>query len=894
MKSADHSEEVLFREARQRPKGPEREAYLDHACAGNEALRNRLAALLQADESPDPFLEPQVSGLLGQMTTRPAPDSKVEEAGARIGHYKLLEKIGEGGCGVVYMAEQEEPIRRRVAFKVIKLGMDTKQVIARFESERQALALMDHPNIAKVHDAGATDTGRPYFVMELVRGIKITEYCDQNNLSTEERLSLFVQVCHAIQHAHQKGIIHRDIKPSNILVTLHDGVPVPKVIDFGIAKATTGQRLTDKTLFTAFQQFIGTPAYMSPEQAEMSGLDIDTRSDIYALGVLLYELLTGQTPFEQKALVAAGLDEMRRIIREQEPVRPSTRLSTLADPERTTVAKRRGADPPQLIHLLRGDLDWIVMKAIEKDRTRRYETANGVADDILRHLSNEPVAARPPNRLYRLQKLVRRNKLVFVAAALIAAVLVAATGVSVWQAVRATRAETLAKQRLAESEAISKFLTEVFQSPDPERDGRTITVAETLGAAAKKLETDLANQPARRASLQATLGETYWGLGLYGEAIAMQEKVRDYYLATFGPEHPDTLNAMEDLAGSYTHAGRHDEALKLREQVLPLSRKALGPEHTVTVRAMASLADSYRDAGRYEEALKLQEQVLALRRKVLGPEHHHTIFAMRDLSDFYYNAGRRDESLKLKEEEVALRRKVSGLENTYTLWDMGDLASLYDQAGRREEALKLREQVLALRRKVSGPEHPDTLWAMFALANSYDQAGRREEALKLREDLLVLRRKVFGPEHPDTLWAMHHLAHSYDEAGRWDEARKLREEALALRRKVFGPAHPDTLNALDDIAHTLATSDVSEIRNGTNAVRLAEEAVAATSRTNASFLDTLAAAYAETHQFDKAVRTQNDAIAVLRNEAEKSDYKSRLKLYEDKTPYRQPTNNPAR
>jgi serine/threonine protein kinase/tetratricopeptide (TPR) repeat protein len=894
MKSADHSEEVLFREARQRPKGPEREAYLDHACAGNEALRNRLAALLQADESPDPFLEPQVSGLLGQMTTRPAPDSKVEEAGARIGHYKLLEKIGEGGCGVVYMAEQEEPIRRRVAFKVIKLGMDTKQVIARFESERQALALMDHPNIAKVHDAGATDTGRPYFVMELVRGIKITEYCDQNNLSTEERLSLFVQVCHAIQHAHQKGIIHRDIKPSNILVTLHDGVPVPKVIDFGIAKATTGQRLTDKTLFTAFQQFIGTPAYMSPEQAEMSGLDIDTRSDIYALGVLLYELLTGQTPFEQKALVAAGLDEMRRIIREQEPVRPSTRLSTLADPERTTVAKRRGADPPQLIHLLRGDLDWIVMKAIEKDRTRRYETANGVADDILRHLSNEPVAARPPNRLYRLQKLVRRNKLVFVAAALIAAVLVAATGVSVWQAVRATRAETLAKQRLAESEAISKFLTEVFQSPDPERDGRTITVAETLGAAAKKLETDLANQPARRASLQATLGETYWGLGLYGEAIAMQEKVRDYYLATFGPEHPDTLNAMEDLAGSYTHAGRHDEALKLREQVLPLSRKALGPEHTVTVRAMASLADSYRDAGRYEEALKLQEQVLALRRKVLGPEHHHTIFAMRDLSDFYYNAGRRDESLKLKEEEVALRRKVSGLENTYTLWDMGDLASLYDQAGRREEALKLREQVLALRRKVSGPEHPETLWAMFALANSYDQAGRREEALKLREDLLVLRRKVFGPEHPDTLWAMHHLAHSYDEAGRWDEARKLREEALALRRKVFGPAHPDTLNALDDIAHTLATSDVSEIRNGTNAVRLAEEAVAATSRTNASFLDTLAAAYAETHQFDKAVRTQNDAIAVLRNEAEKSDYKSRLKLYEDKTPYRQPTNNPAR
>src|ERR1035441_3077328 len=353
----------------------------------------------------------------GTIRIAPLPEtSPSEKPGDRIGHYKLLQQIGEGGMGTVWMAEQAEPVRRKVALKVVKLGMDTKQVVARFEAERQALALMDHPNIAKVLDAGATDTGRPYFVMELVRGIRITDYCDQNNLSTEQRLDLFIQVCHAIQHAHQKGIIHRDIKPSNILVTVNDGVPVPKVIDFGIAKVTGGQVLTDKTLFTAFEQFIGTPAYMSPEQAEMSGLDIDTRSDIYALGVLLYELLTGQTPFEQKALVAAGLDEMRRIIREQEPVRPSTRLSTLTDPERTTVAKRRGADPPQLIHLLRGDLDWIVMKALEKDRTRRYETANGVADDVLRHLNNEPIAARPPNRLYRFQKVVRRNKLPFTAA----------------------------------------------------------------------------------------------------------------------------------------------------------------------------------------------------------------------------------------------------------------------------------------------------------------------------------------------------------------------------------------------------------------------------------------------------------------------------------------------
>jgi WD40 repeat protein/serine/threonine protein kinase len=366
------------------------------------------------------------------------PARAIEQTGDQIGRYKLLQKIGEGGCGVVYMAEQEEPVHRRVALKVIKLGMDTKQVIARFGAERQALALMDHPNIAKVLDAGATETGRPYFVMELVRGIRITDYCDQNNVPTGERLKLFAQVCQAIQHAHQKGVIHRDIKPSNILVTLHDGVPVPKVIDFGIAKATQG-RLTDQTLFTAFEQFIGTPAYMSPEQAEMSGLDIDTRSDIYSLGVLLYELLVGATPFAAEELLAAGLDQMRRMIREQEPVRPSTRLSTMVEGELTTTARHRQTDAPKLIHLVRGDLDWIAMKCLEKDRTRRYETANGLAGDIQRHLNSEPVLARPPSNAYRFQKFVRRNKGIVTAVAVVAAVLVLGILASAWEAIRATR-----------------------------------------------------------------------------------------------------------------------------------------------------------------------------------------------------------------------------------------------------------------------------------------------------------------------------------------------------------------------------------------------------------------------------------------------------------------------
>ncbi|HEX4350084.1 MAG TPA: serine/threonine-protein kinase, partial [Verrucomicrobiae bacterium] len=409
--SESNREEAIFDAALQLP--PEQRAeHIRQACGNDEELRQRVEALLAAHERAGAFMAEPVASSPKPTIVLSFPVT--EKAGDKIGRYKLLQQIGEGGCGVVYMAEQEEPVRRRVALKVIKLGMDTKSVIARFEAERQALAMMDHPNIAKVLDAGATENGRPFFVMELVRGIKITDYCDQNKLSTEERLGLFMQVCNAIQHAHQKGIIHRDIKPSNILVTLHDGKPVPKVIDFGIAKATQG-RLTDQTLFTAFEQFIGTPAYMSPEQAEMSGLDIDTRSDIYSLGVLLYELLAGSTPFDGHELMSQGIDQMRKTIREKEPVRPSTRFATLKGEELATTAKRRSAEQSKLMHQLKGDLDWIAMKCLEKDRTRRYDTATGLAADLKRHLNNEPVAARPPSTVYRIQKAIRRNKISFAA-----------------------------------------------------------------------------------------------------------------------------------------------------------------------------------------------------------------------------------------------------------------------------------------------------------------------------------------------------------------------------------------------------------------------------------------------------------------------------------------------
>ena len=512
------SDETIFAAALQWETPAQRAAYLEEACAGQPALRARVEALLQASDAAQTFLERPVGG------PRPTPGESAatvkvgfsellpatEGPGTKIGRYKLLQQIGEGGCGTVFMAEQEEPVRRRVALKVIKLGMDTKSVIARFEAERQALALMDHPNIARVLDAGATDSGRPFFVMELVRGIPITRYCDENKLDTQARLDLFIKVCQAIQHAHQKGIIHRDIKPSNILVTLHDGVPVPKVIDFGIAKATEG-RLTNQTLFTAFEQFIGTPAYMSPEQAEMSGLDIDTRSDIYALGVLLYELLTGKTPFDAKELAQSGIDAMRKTIREKEPLRPSTRL-TQAIVAAEVTRRTAGNDEPsassrrrlqELVNLIRGDLDWIVMKCLEKDRTRRYETANGLASDIQRHLRNEPVLARPPSAAYKFQKAFRRNKLVFVAGGVVANGLLIAVSALAFALIR----ERSLKSESARADSVAAFATTLLDDSLPKflREGNVTAVRTVLESADRLASRMLTNSPAAELTVRYAL-----------------------------------------------------------------------------------------------------------------------------------------------------------------------------------------------------------------------------------------------------------------------------------------------------------------------------------------------------------------------------------------------------
>ena len=450
----------------------ERRAYLDRACADNPALRAKVERMLSRHSKADTFFQNSQPGIdvaqlaeeLGSETLKAALASSDDEMEKQVGPFKLTERLGEGGCAVVYLAEQEKPVRRQVAFKLIKLGMDTKSFIARFNAERQALALMDHPNIARVLDAGATETGRPFFVMELVRGVKITEFCDANHYDLRQRLELFIKVCQAIQHAHQKGIIHRDIKPSNVLVTLIDGVPVPKVIDFGIAKAISGEQLTELTVFTAHEHFVGTPAYMSPEQAELSSLGIDTRSDVYSLGVLLYELLTGKTPFDQKELIQSGLDEMRRKLREQDPPRPSTKLGGMRVEELTQTAAHRRIDPARLKLVLRGDLDWIVMTAMEKDRERRYQTAIGLSLDVRHYLNHEPVVARPPSRLYRFQKLVRRNRGVFISIAAVSLALIAGFGTSTWLFIKEREArlqEQEARREAQKNEALLRRQAEV-------------------------------------------------------------------------------------------------------------------------------------------------------------------------------------------------------------------------------------------------------------------------------------------------------------------------------------------------------------------------------------------------------------------------------------------------
>ena len=669
----------------------------------------------------------------------------------------------------MFLAEQQEPIKRRVALKIIKLGMDTKELVARFEAERQALAMMDHPNIAKVLDAGATATGRPFFVMELVQGAKITDYCDQNHLSTRERLELFVQVSQAVQHAHQKGIIHRDLKPSNILVTQQDGVPVPKVIDFGIAKATSGQLLADRTIFTAFEQFMGTPAYMSPEQAGMSGLDIDTRSDIYSLGVLLYELLTGTTPFETQELAALGIEAIRRIIREQDPPKPSARLITMVNSELTTTANRRQTEPPRLIRQVRGDLDWIVIKCLEKDRSRRYETANDLGADILRHLNHDPVIAGPPSSFYRLKKFVRRNQLAFGAGLVVAATLVIGLGVSTWlflkektvreraetaekvqnllrrkaesartnETIARQRAETNEKQTRAEAikrRQVAQFLKEMLQGVRPAISlGRDTSIQrEILDHTVERIGRDLQANPEVEAELRNTIGDVYFALGEYELAETMIRDALALRRRDLGDDNLEVAESLNSLARVLCRRSRLLEAEAVQRQALALRKKLLPQTHPQVADSLGDLALILDDKGNYQEAETLNREALALRKQSMGNVHPMTATSLNNLAVVLYKQA------KLPEAEDFYRQALNTWTRVYTnehldmAPTLSGLGEVLADRGELDEAEDLLHKSLDIRRKYLGEAHPETADALGDLASGTDSArqiggGRKRE-----------------------------------------------------------------------------------------------------------------------------------------------------------------------
>jgi len=792
--------------------------------------------LRRAIESDDP--ESDAPPPVETETVPAVPARSIEGPGAVIGRYRLLQQIGEGGFGTVYMAEQKQPVKRKVALKIIKLGMDTKQVIARFEAERQALAMMDHPNIARVLDAGATETGRPFFVMELVKGVPITEYCDTESLRTRDRLDLFIDVCRAVQHAHQKGIIHRDIKPSNVMITLHDGKPVPKVIDFGIAKATN-RDLTDKTLFTEYHQLIGTPAYMSPEQAEMSGLDLDTRSDIYSLGVLLYELLTGTTPVSNKRFRGMGLGEIQHVIREEAPQKPSTRLSDMSrgrtpgngqsgtTSDKTSIqyiTNHRRTDIAGLRREISGDLDWIIMKCLEKDRSRRYETANGLARDVERHLNDEPVAAGPPSQAYRLRKAIRRNKGVFVGIATVFAALLAGVIVSTSfyfkteaqrrlvdeerlsarvserramrerdesiAATRQAKAETTALAELVATfaagktgEEVSKVVGEhLAETPAPEGLVRAAMIKKNIALghiaeARQHIEAIMAIEPLkrRRPLLRALLPRTIdqvFALALgdqarYAEAEVLWRMRVEVQRRTLGQEHPTTLNAMNALVIALSRQGRYAEAEALCRKALAIRRRVSGEKHLATLWLMNNLAHKLLQQGRYAEAEPIARKCVELSGSLFGEKLFNTMQYKDTLAEILLRRGKLAEAEDLYREKLSFDRQRAAQNPRAVNLGLAGMAETLLAKGEPTEATALAEEGLRVVRAGRPEGHPEVALYRIILGACLTAQGQYERAQTLILAGYDTSKAVQGASGYLSRQALRHLVRLYES---WDAA----------------------------------------------------------------------------------------------------------------------------